>query len=697
MKNPFFSVIIPTFNRRKLLRKCILSIKNSEFKDMEIIVVDDGSTDGTSEMLSQLGCRYIQLDRGGAAHARNEGAKIAKGKYLVFIDSDVMILNDTLTKLQKHILNEGVEFACGHKMPVDIVGGSAKWVMLRKTQSYYKWSQKIGKKTTNSFVETAFMAIIKSKFNEIGGFDNSIKASGGEEHDFGHRLGFNIPFFSDLGVYHHYESYLSYWKKLFMRSYSFGNILCRDQRFEKGGFGTKDEAVNSIISLLILLNLAGILLSGYFGAIATFFFLALLWERRQFYLRVLHNMGMIWALCSPILDIGLYFMNALGSGSALIVIGGKKAADVGTSILDFSKIILSRTPPNIGFFVTARCNMMCKHCFYWKQIRDSKNRQELTLSEIQKISMNLDTLYYLTITGGEPSLRKDLPQICKAFHDNNNCKMISYHTNGYLTDEIVRHAKEILEICPNAHLNIALSLDGPEKIHNLVRNNNKSYQHVMATYLELNKIRNPRLGIQFSGVLSAYNKDSMVDAYNSIDQLGSWYGNTLARGNTYDPAATNVSVSEYNKLFTDVKSVTGTGLVGFFDFIRNGLAMNMPVLVSNVMKYKSQALSCKAGKKSIVISDIGEVYACEMLEKQLGNLRKSGYNMKKILCSQKAKAVIKGIKNNKCHCTHEGNMYVNMIFNPLYFIRQSISYAIKRGRHYFKKTVVNYKIEKIHN
>jgi len=87
---PFFSVIIPTYNRTALLREALNSVFVQTFKDFEVIVVDDGSTDGTLEELQALGSRVRSLrqQNAGPGAARNLGAQYATGEYLAFLDSD---------------------------------------------------------------------------------------------------------------------------------------------------------------------------------------------------------------------------------------------------------------------------------------------------------------------------------------------------------------------------------------------------------------------------------------------------------------------------------------------------------------------------------------------------------------------------------------------------------------------------------
>jgi len=91
-KNPTVSVIIPTYNRAHLVGRAIRSVLNQTYQDFEIIVVDDGSTDNTEEVVKGFNdgrIRYIRHDKNkGGAAARNTGIKVARGEYIAFLDSD---------------------------------------------------------------------------------------------------------------------------------------------------------------------------------------------------------------------------------------------------------------------------------------------------------------------------------------------------------------------------------------------------------------------------------------------------------------------------------------------------------------------------------------------------------------------------------------------------------------------------------
>lgn len=105
--NPFFSIIIPTYNRTGLIEKTIRSVLNQTFKDFEVIIVDDGSTDDTKEIINSINddrINYYYIENSERAAARNYGIKKAKGKYITFLDSDDLLFENHFEEA-KHFID----------------------------------------------------------------------------------------------------------------------------------------------------------------------------------------------------------------------------------------------------------------------------------------------------------------------------------------------------------------------------------------------------------------------------------------------------------------------------------------------------------------------------------------------------------------------------------------------------------------
>ena len=113
VRNPIVSVIIPTYNRAHLIDKAIKSVLNQTYQDFEIIVVDDGSTDNTNEVLKNFTdsrIHYIfHTSNLGVSAARNTGIKTSQGEYIALLDSDDDWLPEKLDKQVDVLQNESSE------------------------------------------------------------------------------------------------------------------------------------------------------------------------------------------------------------------------------------------------------------------------------------------------------------------------------------------------------------------------------------------------------------------------------------------------------------------------------------------------------------------------------------------------------------------------------------------------------------
>jgi hypothetical protein len=101
---PLFTVVIPAFNAERTVAAAIRSVLAQRFQDFEVIVVDDGSTDGTSDEVRQVQDERIRLVRQGnegSSAARNAALRIARGAYASFLDADDLLLPDFLTEMQE--------------------------------------------------------------------------------------------------------------------------------------------------------------------------------------------------------------------------------------------------------------------------------------------------------------------------------------------------------------------------------------------------------------------------------------------------------------------------------------------------------------------------------------------------------------------------------------------------------------------
>lgn len=172
------SVIIPTYNEKEVLEDCIQSLGEQTYKDFEIIVVDDGSTDTTSQMLRGASKTlpdfgFFEQQHKGAGSARNLGAKHAKGQILVFVDADMTFDKDFLKNLVKPIITNSPTSdyvqARGTFSKEEFV---SNWenVWARCWNVNEGWEDKRRHPKNYPDTQPVFRAILKSEFEKVGGF-----------------------------------------------------------------------------------------------------------------------------------------------------------------------------------------------------------------------------------------------------------------------------------------------------------------------------------------------------------------------------------------------------------------------------------------------------------------------------------------------------------------------------------------------
>ncbi|SKB64121.1 Glycosyl transferase family 2 [Lachnospiraceae bacterium] len=115
MSSPLLSIIIPAYNAEKYLVQCLDSVLLSDYADIEVVVVNDGSTDNTQGLLSiaeekDKRIRVIHQENGGVSKARNNGLKNASGQYIMFLDADDMLTEDALDRILDSIRKEDIDF-----------------------------------------------------------------------------------------------------------------------------------------------------------------------------------------------------------------------------------------------------------------------------------------------------------------------------------------------------------------------------------------------------------------------------------------------------------------------------------------------------------------------------------------------------------------------------------------------------------
>lgn len=329
-------------------------------------------------------------------------------------------------------------------------------------------------------------------------------------------------------------------------------------------------------------------------------------------------------------------------------------------------------PRYVIFFVTSKCDARCHHCFFWRKTGVDLN--ELSLTEIEKISKSMSSFLQLTLTGGDAALREDLPEIARIFYRNNSVSNITIGTNGNRPDLVEKHVKEMLGFAQNAAITVDLSMDGLGKDHDKVRETPHIFENVEETFhrLALLKKNHPNLNTCIDITVSAFNQEKLMPLYYHIrDTLKPDILNAiLIRGNPRNPEAKKVEIGYYEKLNDLLEKDYSRGKFrgySFFTDILNVKDIILRKLIIKIHKEDRYFIPCTAGTLTAVIYPEGDVYPCELLDSPLGSLREADYDFRKIWLSKKAGEIRNRIKSDKCFCIHQCFLSNNILFNPKMF------------------------------
>lgn len=183
-KMPKVSVIIPTFNRADYLPAAINSVLCQTYTDFEIIVADDGSTDGTERVIGeQFGDRLVYLSKpnAGPASARNLGISAARGEYIAFLDSDDLWLPEKLavqTKFMDEHPDTGLSFTWALTFGESVAGGHHDLDLLA-----FRGEPSLRLLLTHNFIPNLTVMVRRQCLAGTGNFDESRELIGREDYE----------------------------------------------------------------------------------------------------------------------------------------------------------------------------------------------------------------------------------------------------------------------------------------------------------------------------------------------------------------------------------------------------------------------------------------------------------------------------------------------------------------------------------
>ena len=345
--------------------------------------------------------------------------------------------------------------------------------------------------------------------------------------------------------------------------------------------------------------------------------------------------------------------------------------------LAYHSITQPAGPITLTFSVTNACQSRCKTCKIWKiypeKIQDQKN--ELGTDEIEKIFRSMGPVYFFNLSGGEPFLRKDLPEIVDLAVQYLKPRIIHSPTNGIATNRILKRTRDILEGIRKRGLDTPLtikpSIDGVGDLHDEIRGYRGNWKRLLATIKGLKELEREysNLHLELGTVVSNFNKDRLDEIEDFVHSLGiQSYRNEIAE--------------QREEFFNVGEPITPQGgeyadlMRGFSSKIRKSMRDKKPLakvteslrlvyydLATRIITENRQVIPCYAGISNVHLTPHGDLWPCCVIgySHSMGNLRDSNYDFQRIWKSARASRVRKFIKDGKCACPLANQAYSNII------------------------------------
>lgn len=479
------SVIIPAYNRKDALKKCILSLINQDCPQerYEIIVVDDGSSDGTATMMAALvqqypSIRYIQRSHQCPAATRNAGIKESIGTIIAFTDNDCIPASDWIRNIiEAHHLHKNV-LAIGGLTSVNSHNIKAE---VSQFLSDGAISVNINDKREYIFFPTCNVSFKREHLKET--FSELFPLPAGEDLEFFWRIfkkGNKFFFDEKLKVFHNcHPNFKSFLKQAYM--YGRGNYLVQylhqDHPLLKeihtrgaGGF-----ILSTIINFIKIPRFAYLLGSRLIRLRRQFSH----YEKFQIYIYfVLHKI-----------------MYLIGN------IAEYKRTNSSMLNLQKSDSGVQKKPEFIILDITHKCNLKCNIC----EIRKDSQAAEFSLEEVKKLidQANYWGVKEFVFSGGEPLLREDIFEILEFVRTNNY--QVGLLTNGILIKDVLTRLSPYLI---SNTVSLSISLDAlSAQIHDDIRGKVGSFEATLDGLKQLSKMKENYPNINFNVISIVLNEN----------------------------------------------------------------------------------------------------------------------------------------------------------------------------------------------
>lgn len=322
-------------------------------------------------------------------------------------------------------------------------------------------------------------------------------------------------------------------------------------------------------------------------------------------------------------------------------------------------------------FVTLRCDARCPHCFV---DFGALPKSPLNIAEIERMAERLGgALVNVSLTGGEPFLNRELWPICRAYLERARVDAVSITTHGGYPERIEALLKSFVATRSAQSLFFSISVDNLPEGHDRNRRVDGLFSRALESYARVMGCGDDRVGAGISITVAEHNHERVLELYDLLRQKHGVevIAATLRREQgvapTVEPAVRQKIARAYAALTRQIQA----------DRARTPRRGARRLLVARVQDAKDDVLyrllrkdgalgaryrtACPAGGLFAVLYPAGEVFGCEIRSSEpLGNLREHGLDMRALLEGKTAREWRRLILRQRCHCTYECALGINI-------------------------------------
>lgn len=321
-------------------------------------------------------------------------------------------------------------------------------------------------------------------------------------------------------------------------------------------------------------------------------------------------------------------------------------------------------PINVTISTTFRCNSRCLTCNVYE-----RPVVELNAEEWDKVFRSLGrSVMWLTFSGGEPFLRKDLVTIIESAWRRCRPRVVNIPTNGTFPERVIPGVERLARSLLGTQLVVNVSLDATGERNDEIRGYAGDYELATRTFRELKALRAPNLTVGIHSVVSTHNVHDFPRIADALMALGPdhYIAEPAEERVELQTIGTGITPSgaDFDRAMGHLETRLRARKDGGLPALTRALRLVYYGIARETLRRQQQVVPCYAAIASAHIAATGDVWGCCTKARPLGNLRDANYDFSSIWRSEEARRERLAIKNRECACPLANAAYTSMLNDP---------------------------------